>query len=119
MRYQETMGHPISHNLVYNTTLFVVLLLAYYVWDTGNSQKNRFRMQLKGTYIPRNAFPQLPWGTLSNPKFIKTKHGSPILVDGWYKYARKVHYTADLVMALSWGLICGFGSVIPYFYVIF
>src|SRR3954453_8028466 len=87
--------------------------------DTANSQKNRFRMILNGTYIPRYTFPQLPWGTLKNPSHIKTKQGNPILTGGWWGYARKIHYTADLIMALSWGLICGFGTAITYFYPVF
>ncbi|KAI8924182.1 ergosterol biosynthesis ERG4/ERG24 [Entophlyctis helioformis] len=99
--------------------LFLVLIGAYYVWDTANSQKNRFRMASAGTYIPRNTFPQLPWGTLVNPKYIKTQHGSLLLTSGWWGYARKIHYTADLTMALAWGLDAGFGSIIPYFYIIF
>ena len=91
-------------------------MLAYYIWDTANSQKNRYRMKQRGTYVSRWTFPQLPWGTLSNPKIIKTDTGSTILIDGWWKYARKIHYTADLTMALSWGLITGFGSYFPYFF---
>jgi delta24(24(1))-sterol reductase len=78
--------------------LIALLLFAYYMWDTANSQKNRFRMIQRGTYIPRRTFPQLPWGTLTNPQVIKTKHGDPLLVDGWYKYARKAHYTGDILM---------------------
>jgi delta24(24(1))-sterol reductase len=93
-------------------------------------------MKLKGTYIPRMAFPQLPWGTLENPRHLKAACGSVLLTDGWYRYvtkrnsalprclqlsdvrrlmcegdnryARKIHYTADVMMALSWGLICGY-----------
>jgi len=110
---------PITHSPYYIGTLFVVLFCAYYVWDTANSQKNRFRMKLKGTYIPRYTFPQLPWGTLENPTYIKTKEGGYLLTGGWWGIARKIHYTADLTMALSWGLICGFGSYIPYFYFFF
>lgn len=98
---------------------FVLLLTSYYVWDTANSQKNRFRQILRKTYIPRMAPPQLPWGTLKNPKYIKTANGSCLLTDGWWGMARKIHYTADLCMALSYGLICGFQSPIPYFYVFF
>ncbi len=98
---------------------YVLLFGAYYVWDTANSQKNRFRMQLNGTFVPRRTFPQLPWGTLKDPKYLTTKSGSTLLVDGWYRYARKIHYTADVVMALSWGLICGFDRFLPYFYVCF
>jgi len=110
---------PVHHSNVYTVSLFIILLAAYYVWDTANSQKNRFRMKQRGTFVERNTFPQLPWGTLHNPTYIKTKHGNKLLTGGWYGIARKIHYTADLVMALSWGLITGFDSFIPYFYVTF
>lgn len=62
----------IDHSYFEMACLIVVLLLAYYVWDTAQSQKNRFRMKLRGTYIPRYSFPQLPWGTLEDPKYLKT-----------------------------------------------
>lgn len=116
---QNLANEPIQHSGAYTAFLFVLLLAAYYVWDTANSQKNRFRMQQRGTYVERNTFPQLPWGTIKNPTFIKTKHGNKLLTGGWWGWARKIHYTADLVMALSWGLITGFDSYIPYFYVTF
>lgn len=105
--------------LTYMLPLLLVLLIAYYVWDTANSQKNRFRMQQRGTFIKRKAFPQLPWGTLKNPTYIKTASGSMLLTDGWYRYARKVHYAADTLMAITWGLSCGFSSFLPYLYPIF
>lgn len=110
---------PIVHETWAIATLFVVLLIAYYIWDTAMSQKCSFRAKLNGIYRPRFTFPQLPWRTLENPKFLVTKAGSPLLVDGWWKYARKVNYTADLVMSLSWGLVAGLGSYIPYFYFTF
>jgi len=122
----HTLHSPVIHSSLYTTILFVVLLFAYYVWDTANSQKNRFRMQERGTYIERNTFPQLPWGTLKNPSYIQTKQGSKLLTGGWWGVARKIHYTADLIMALSWGLISGgpwndqgLWSPIPYFYICF
>ncbi|RPA99985.1 hypothetical protein L873DRAFT_1789213 [Choiromyces venosus 120613-1] len=98
-----------------NVSLYVLLLCAYYVFDTSNSQKNRFRQMEKGTLVVRNAFPQLPWQTLKNPKFIKCKNGGTLLTSGWYGLARKVHYTADFCQLTSWGLICGFASPLPWF----
>lgn len=104
---------PFEHSTPYTVFCFVLLIAAYYIWDTCNSQKvsnkpclvclllfrglthhnntlhpqqNRFRMKLKGTYIPRMAFPQLPWGTLENPRYLKAKCGSVLLTDGWYRY---------------------------------
>lgn len=69
---------PIS----YNIAVYALLLGAYYIWDTANSQKNRFRQQMNGAPILRKAFPQLPWGTVNNPKILRTKAG-PLLADGW------------------------------------
>ncbi|KAL9554598.1 hypothetical protein MBANPS3_002740 [Mucor bainieri] len=103
----------------FTTAIFTLLLVGYYIFDTGNSQKNRFRMEQNGSFITRNAFPQLPWGHIKNPSFIRTKHGNLLLTSGWWGLARKPHYTADLMMAISWGLITGFSSFLPYFYFCF
>ena len=62
---------------------YVTYLLAYWIWDTANSQKNRFRQEERGTSIERKAFPQLPWQTVRNPHTIQTKVGESILADGW------------------------------------
>ena len=110
---------PFELPIPYAAFCFALLFGAYYVWDTANSQRNRFRMKLNGSYVKRKAFPQLPWGTLENPRHLDTVAGSKLLVDGWWRYARKPHYTADVLMALSWGLICGFDHFLPYFYVAF
>ncbi len=96
--------------------LFVAYLFVYWIWDTTNSQKNRFRMSERGQMIHRKSFPQLPWQTVENPRIIKTKTGDSILADGWYGWARKIHYTCDLYFALNWGLITGFRSPFPWFY---
>lgn len=90
------------------SALFISYLFVYWIWDSANSQKNRFRAQERGTLIFRNTFPQVPWQTLKDPKTIPTTTGDAILADGWYGLARKVHYTCDIFFSLSWGLICGF-----------
>ncbi|KAF4595118.1 Delta(24(24(1)))-sterol reductase [Ophiocordyceps camponoti-floridani] len=98
--------------------LYLAYLFWYWVWDSCNSQKNRFRAMESGRLISRNTFPQVPWQTLHEPETIVSPQGT-ILVDGWYGLARKIHYTADVWFALSWGLITGFKSPFPWFYPVF
>ena len=64
---------------------YVSYLFVYWVWDTSNSQKNRFRQEERGTLMERKAFPQLPWQRVENPKTIRTNTGDSLLVDGWCK----------------------------------
>jgi delta24(24(1))-sterol reductase len=113
--------HPdeYSWNRFALVALYASYLFVYWVWDSCNSQKNRFRAMERGTLIYRNTFPQLPWQTLHNPKTIETGLGDKILADGWYGLARKVHYTCDVYFATTWGLITGFKSPFPWFYPVF
>ncbi|KAF4548541.1 Delta(24(24(1)))-sterol reductase-like protein [Elsinoe fawcettii] len=98
---------------------FASYLFAYWVWDTGNSQKNYFRSQSRGYSVDRNTFPQLPWKFVKNPQQIETQAGDPILCDGWFGIVRKPHYVADTYFAICWGLITGFKSPFPWFYPVF
>lgn len=94
---------------------FTLLLVGYYVFDVANCQKAAYK--LPGLERPW-VFPNLPGAVLKKPRVLRTPHGN-LLIDGCYRYARKCQYTADIAMALSWGLACGFGSLLPYFYVTF
>lgn len=116
---QYILKNNYEHNPILLFSLTILLLFAYYIWDTAQSQKNRFRMGLRGTFIKRKSFPQLPWGTLENPKYLTTECGSLLLIDGWWKYARKIHYASDSVMAFIWAMSCGFSGILPYFYPVF
>jgi delta24(24(1))-sterol reductase len=99
--------------------LYASYLFMYWAWDTSNSQKNHFRAQEKGYDQERKTFPQLPWRAIPNAQHIKTDTGDSILVDGWFKYVRKMHYTCDMYFALCWALITGFSSPWPWFYPVF
>ena len=99
----------------FNAFIFALLTLAYYIFDSANLQKATCKQREP---IQRNTFPQVGWGKLKNPKFLKTPHGD-LLIDGWYAFARKMQYTGDILMATCWGLACGFSSPLPYFYVVF
>ena len=42
MKYELTTGETISHSWAYTIGIYTMLLAAYYVFDTGNSQKKPF-----------------------------------------------------------------------------
>jgi len=96
--------------------MLVLHMVGYWVFDTANSQKDYFRNEGRAL---RDAFPRLPWGRLRHPETLSTARGTPLLVSGWWGQARHMNYTGDLLMAWTWGLTCGFGSVIPYVYAVF
>jgi delta24(24(1))-sterol reductase len=115
-----------AHNLeelppIVFLVIIVASSLAYWVFDEANAQKNRFRAQkLSGAFVQRPwAIPQMPNATLVNPVFLQTKRGSALLMDGWWKYARKPHYTADMILAIFLCVPCGFQHALPYFFVCF
>lgn len=83
-----------------------VQLLGYSIFRGANSQKDAFRRN------PDHA-------SVSHLKFMKTKRGTKLLTSGWWGMARKINYTGDYIMGLSWCLVCGFNSLVPYFYAIY
>ena len=90
------------------STLSLVLItllhcVGYIVFRGANSQKDSFRRD------PQTAIDR---GTT----YLQTKRGTKLITSGFWGAARKVNYTGDWLMGLSWCLLCGFGSPVPYFY---
>jgi len=103
---------PFDRHIIINILLALLHIVGYWMFDTANSQKDYFREGEK----TNKRFPRLPWDRLDNPKCFETKRGTKLLVDGWWKWARHMNYTGDLIMAWTWGITCGFGSYFPFAY---
>lgn len=99
--------------------MYSLLIFVHWVFDSSMAQKSRFRMQLQGTLKVRYTFPQWPWSTLKDPRYLQTEHGNPLLIDGWWQFLRKPNYSADWIQSFLWGACAGSRSVIPYFYCLF
>lgn len=83
----------------------LIVLLAtsgYYIFHSANQQKSDFKA-----------------GKLPHLKSIKTKTGSNLLIDGWWKISQHINYLGDWFIGLSWCLATGFNTPITYFYAIY
>ncbi|GMI17230.1 hypothetical protein TrLO_g9449 [Triparma laevis f. longispina] len=81
-------------------------MLGYKIFRGANTQKDVFRRDPDSEACKE-------W------EYIDTKRGTKLLTSGWWGIARKVNYTGDWLMGLSWCLVCGGGSIVPYFYAIY
>jgi len=95
------------HDLPWWAAVLIVALnfIGLAIFRTVNRQKDRFRRDPEGAKI---------WG--KKAEYIETKQGSRLLLSGFWGWSRHFNYVGDLLMALSWSLPCGFGSLLPYFY---
>jgi len=113
--YKNWKAVNTSLSVPFISCVYVLLIVSYYIFDSANSQK----ATMKITGMKRNTFPQVPWSILEQPvRMLQTPKGD-LLIDGWYAFARKMQYTGDILMALCWGLACGFASPLNYFYCLF
>eukprot|EP00667_Euglena_gracilis_P014036 EG_transcript_14505 len=81
-------------------------VLGFTVFRRANSQKDAFRRDPDGPAV-------------RHLRSLQTKRGTRLLTSGWWGLARKINYTGDWLVGLSWCLLCGFDSIIPYFYSIY
>jgi len=88
--------------------IILVNLLGYWIFRGSNGEKNSFRRCKDEIEMRKNGW-----------SYLHTKRGTKLLTSGWWGKARKVNYTGDWIMGLSWCLVCGFESLVPYFYAIY
>ena len=110
----------LSYNYVVLSNMqFIIILLAgiigYTIFRLTNYQKDYFRREKNPTIFGKT------------PEYLEVKyvtsneetHTSKLLCDGLWKYARHMNYSGDLLLSLTYGLSCGFESLIPYYYFFF
>ena len=78
----------------------------YFVFRGANGQKDAFRRDPNAAEV-------------SHLTYLQTKRGTKLLTSGWWGMARKINYTGDWLMGLSWCMVCGFDSIVPYYYAIY
>lgn len=93
---------PLVHILLISGIHF----LGYFIFRSANSEKDAFRRD-----------PSAP--EVSHLKFMETKRGTKLITSGWWGAARKINYTGDWLITLSWCLLCGYHSPIPYFQAVY
>lgn len=86
--------------------ILVVHIGGYLIFRGANGQKDAFRKDPNGEDV-------------QHLSFLQTKRGTKLLTSGWWGMARKINYTGDYIMGLSWCLTCGFDSIVPYYYAIY
>jgi protein-S-isoprenylcysteine O-methyltransferase Ste14 len=80
-------------------------LVGYAIFVGANRQKDRFKRDPDNCRI---------WGKPAES--METQRGTRLLLSGYWGLARHMNYLGDWMIALSWGLLSGFSSFIPYFY---
>eukprot|EP01040_Poterioochromonas_malhamensis_P010094 gene10094-10973_t len=86
--------------------ILLLYLIGYYIFRSSNSEKDAFRKDPNSNEV-------------KHLKFMDSKRGTKLLISGWWGMARKINYTGDWLITLSWCLLCGFRSPVPYFQAIY
>lgn len=88
------------------SAIIMINFLGYRIFRGANSQKDLFRKDPNSEEV-------------KHLSYLKTKRGTRLLTSGYWGLARKINYTGDWIMGLSWCLLCGLNSIVPYFYAIY
>ncbi|CCD13117.1 unnamed protein product [Trypanosoma congolense IL3000] len=80
----------------------LLTLVGYIIFRGSNNQKSQFRRNPKDE---QNA----------GLRVLKTSSGKSLIISGYWGICRHPNYAGDWLMTLSWSLLTGFTSVVPYF----
>jgi delta14-sterol reductase len=81
-------------------------LFGYFIFRGANGQKDIYR---RNPNDPR----------VTHLSYLQTKRGTRLLTSGWWGMARKINYTGDYLMGLTYCVLCGVDSIVPYYYAIY
>lgn len=90
---------------IYIAAVILLAVAGYTIFMGTNLQKDRFRADPDNCKI---------WGKPA--RYLDTERGTKLLLSGYWGMARHMNYLGDWMVALSFGLCAGFGSIVPYFY---
>lgn len=96
------VDHDPMLSLLQVAAILAVHTLGFHIFRSANSEKDAFRRDPCAVEV-------------RHLRFMATKRGTKLLTSGWWGMARKINYTGDWLITLSWCLLCGFRSPIPYF----
>ncbi|KAJ3214331.1 mannose-ethanolamine phosphotransferase gpi13 [Dinochytrium kinnereticum] len=108
--------HPLDLSWPFFSLVLGVGLLGYYIFRAVNNQKDIVRRTDGKCNI---------WGRPA--KVIRTEfetsdgkiHRSLLLTSGFWGVSRHFNYVGDLLISLAMCMTCGFGYLLPYFYIIY
>ena len=88
------MNHGVELQWYYLVLIASLNLIGYIIMRSANSQKHAFRTN-----------PNDP--ALAHLESIPTASGSRLLVSSWWGFVRHPNYLGDILIQVSWGLLCG------------
>ncbi|RHZ88182.1 hypothetical protein Glove_26g287 [Diversispora epigaea] len=108
--------NPIDLSTNYFLAVLTIGLSGYYIFRAVNNQKDLMRRTDGKSKI---------WGKPA--QFVRTRfttsdgkeHSSILLTSGYWGISRHFNYVGDLLISLAECLTCGFGHLLPYFYIIY
>ncbi|KAF0043609.1 hypothetical protein F2P81_004946 [Scophthalmus maximus] len=108
--------HPVQLSDAHALAVLLLGLVGYYAFRSTNHQKDLFRRTDGNCSI---------WG--GKPAYIECSyrsadgglHRSKLMTSGFWGVARHFNYTGDLMGCLAYCAACGFGHLLPYFYLVY